>query len=936
MQFSIAAVAAAITASTIAVGCDAFIAPLSSSSSRASIIQKKSFVTDRLLHSNSRRWQLQLSTVNGDEIADIAAALADDEDDDEDDETSGAPEAKTEDDSKSDITAEAETASTEEAVEEEEEEAVEEPYKLDLCEVPPASHSIESTPGAGPAGGTVHTLTIHLGKPGHPDPIVIQTGKIGRQAAAAVTLTRGESVLYATAARDKDPRPLDFLPLSVEHQERFSSAGLTSGAFNKRDGRPGEHEILVCRLIDRPLRPLIAEGWRHETQLLSWILSYDGVRTCDPLAITASATALWLSDVPLSRPVAAAMVGYIDGQLVLNPTLEQMKHSRLNLTVAGTKDAVLMIEGAADFLPEALMIEAVTFGHDAIKTQCAGLEELAKVAGKAKMYDSIKASPEGLQDAVDERYTDRIDEIYSGSLAKEDQSAASSQLSKSVVEEMEEIYPDEKSAIKSALKDLMCRRMFVKAKTDGTRIDGRKLNEIRTIDSEAGLLPRVHGSALFTRGETQVVATATLGDSGMRQKLDRISGMEEKRFYLQYTFPPSCVGETGRVGMPGRREVGHGNLAERALLPTLPSQEDFPYTIRVESLVTESNGSSSMASVCGGCLALMDAGVPIKSPIAGIAMGMLLGDKGGVSDENAVIVSDILGTEDALGTMDFKVAGNKEGITTFQLDIKCEGLTLETMAKALDQAKEGRLHILGEMDKALTESRPELPATVPKVMKMQISADSIGKVIGPGGRQIRALIEDFGLTNIDVEENGEVQLSGFDMEQIDKAKEMITQLTAGGGGRGRGGGSREPRPEYVGPDPEDGKTYTGKITGIHNFGVFLEILPGPEDGSTPGLEGLCHVSELHVERVRNCEGFIRGMNTETLEVVYLGKNKKGQHQLSRKAVLEERGVKPRGGYGGGGGGGRRLENNKPPAPPAPEMTKEEIDVIAQAIENAAD
>ena len=755
----------------------------------------------------------------------------------------------------------------------------------------------------------------------------------------------------------------------------FSAAGLTSGAFNKRDGRPNEHEILVCRLIDRPLRPLIAEGWRQDTQLLSWVLSYDGVRTCDPLAITASAAALWLSDVPLLKPVAAAMVGYIDNQLVLNPTLEQMKHSRLNLTVAGTKDAVLMIEGAADFLPENLMIEAVAFGHEAIKVQCEGLEELAKVAGKEKLYDSIKLPPVGLQATIDELYSDKIDEMYNGSLVKKDQSAASSQLSKSVVEEMEEQYPDEKSAVKSALKDLMSRRMFELAKVHGTRIDGRKLDEVRVIDSEAGLFPRVHGSALFTRGETQVVATTTLGDAGMRQKIDRISGMEKKRFYLQYTFPPSCVGETGRVGMPGRREVGHGNLAERALIPTLPSEEDFPYTIRVESLVTESNGSSSMASVCGGCLALMDAGVPIKSPIAGIAMGMLLGDNGSVSDDNAVIISDLLGTEDALGTMDFKVAGNTEGISTFQLDIKCEGLTLETMTRALDQARVGRLHILEEMSKSLKEPRTELPPTVPKVMKVQISPDSIGKVIGPGGKQIRALIEDFGLANVDVEESGNVQISGFDMEQMEKAKEMITMLTSsagGGGGRGGGGrgGDRAPRPEYVGPPAEEGVTYQGKITGIHNFGVFLEILPGAEDGSTPGLEGLCHVSELHVDRVRNCEGFIRGMNTETLEgeflfcfarklcvetmasfvanqrhvfhfhflnnlcflltkiaVVYIGKNKKGQNQLSRRKVMEDRGVKSR-----DGGPPRRVEN-KPPTP-APEMSKEEMDVIAQAIENA--
>jgi len=884
-----------------------------------------------------RRRLLRLSSAadgdDDDEVAAIAAAIfGDDETSDGEstqrEEGTGTTKAKAEgiDD---DGTVKDEIEHEAEDPEEEEE------FELILEAVPPASYSVTTLPDSGPAGvGSVHSLTINLGAPGHPDPIVIETGRIGRQAASAVTLTRGESVLYATASRDNNVREnVDFLPLSVEHQERFSSAGTTSGSFNKRDGRPGEHEILVCRLIDRPLRPLVDGGWRHDTQLLSWLLSYDGRRSCDVLAVTASAAALWLSDVPLRKPVAAAMVGYVDGTLVLNPTLEQMKHSRLDLTVAGTKDAVLMIEGAADFLPESLMVEAVAFGHEAVKVQCEGLEELGRAVGRDKKLDTIRSPPEGLQEAIDELYAAEVDELWGGELSKEEQSSRQSEISKGVARDMEERYPDEASALKSALKDLMSRRMFHRAKAHGKRIDGRALDEVRTIDSEAGLFPRVHGSALFTRGETQVVATATLGDSGMRQKIDKIGGMEMKRFYLQYTFPPSCVGETGRVGFPGRREVGHGNLAERALSPSLPTEDEFPYTIRVESLVTESNGSSSMASVCGGCLALMDAGVPVKSPIAGIAMGMLMGDNRG-SDEDAIIVSDILGTEDALGTMDFKVAGDRRGITTFQLDIKCEGLTLKTMERALDQAKTGRLHILDEMEKALEGPRSELPATVPKVLKMKIGADSIGKVIGPGGRQIRALIEDFALSNINVEESGDVQISGLDMGQMEKAKEMIASLTSGAGGGGGRGGGRGPRPEYVGPEPKEGTTYSGKITGIHQFGVFLEILPGAEDGSTPGLEGLCHVSELHMERVRNCEGFIRGMNTETLEVVYLGKNKKGQHQLSRKALLEERGVKPR--YGGEGGGRRITNGNDRPSSPtrAPEMSKEEIDVIAMAIENA--
>lgn len=826
------------------------------------------------------------------------------------------------------------------------------------AEIPPASVSVDSSK-QGPFD--VHTLTVNLGPNQRTDAgsIIIETGKIGRQAAGSVTLTRGDSVLYATASRDDSPKEeIDFLPLSVEHQERFSSAGMTSGAYNKRDGRPAEHEILVCRLIDRPLRPLIADGWRHETQLLSWVISYDGIRSCDPLAITASATALYLSDIPLDKPVAAVEVGYIDDVFVLNPTMADMERSRLDLTVAGTKDAVLMIEGAADFLPEAIMMEAVQFGHEAIKTLCDGIEQLGRVAGKEKMYDTIVPPPEGLQERVDELMMQRVDDMYNMIADKEEMGKVMSQISKAVVEELEEEYPDDKVAIKKAFKDLLCRRLFEKANKEGIRCDGRKLDEVRRLDMEAGFLPRVHGSALFTRGETQTIATTTLGDSGMKQRIDKIAGQEEKRFYLQYSFPPSCVGETGRVGAPGRREVGHGNLAERyvlsfggfvvadfdfgnsdlwflyyrALSATLPSEEDFPYTIRVESLITESHGSSSMASVCGGSLALMDAGVPIKAPVAGIAMGMLLDDKAGVSDENAVILSDILGTEDALGTMDFKVAGDREGITTFQLDIKCEGLTYETMERALAQAREGRLHILDAMDQVLPAPRKELPPSVPKMARFSIPADSIGKVIGPGGRQIRAVIEDFNLVNMDVAEDGSIQLTSMDSDKLTEAETFVKSLVAGGGGGPGGGkGKREPRPKYQGPEPEVGAVYKGKITGIHSWGVFLEILPGAEDGSYPGLEGLCHVSELHVERVRNCEGFVNSLNTDELEVKYLGINDKGQLRLSRRAILEENlGLPPRDMDKKGGGRGPPEEA---PTPQESKMSEDEVDVIAAAIED---
>lgn len=623
----------------------------------------------------------------------------------------------------------------------------------------------------------------------------------------------------------------------------------------------------------------MCDGWKHETQLLTWVLSYDGKRGLESMAATAASAAMFISDVPLMKSVAQVQIGLIEDTFIVNPTNEQMAVSKLNLIVAGTKDAVLMIEGAADFLPEKTMIDAVTLGHSVIGTICDGLDAFQAVVGKEKKLDTIPEPIEGLQEAVNRLMTERVDasmELRGSKKEREAESSPGGRMYKYCIEEMLKEYTEEEygpgitNTIKAALKKLVSNRMYNKAKTESKRMDGRALDEIRQIDIDSGIFPGVHGSALFTRGESQTIATATLGDKGMQQRIDKLDGDGYKRYYLQYSFPPSCIGETGRVGGVKRREVGHGNLAERAILPALPTEEEFPYSLRVESLITESHGSTSMASVCGGCLALMDAGVPIQRPVAGIAMGMLLQDNEYTCDDDAYVVSDILGNEDALGTMDFKVAGDKEGITAFQLDIKCEGLSVQTMERALEQARIGRLHILGEMSKALPASRPELHPKVPRMVTFSIEESSIGKVIGPGGKQIRAIIEDFGLSNMDVgREDGTIQISGFSDEKLKEAEAFVMKLVEGGGQGGRGGGgSREPRPEYVGPAAEEGKVYTGKITGIHQFGVFLEILPGADDGSTPGLEGLCHISELHVERVRNCEGFLRSMNTETLEGEY--------------------------------------------------------------------
>lgn len=796
-------------------------------------------------------------------------------------------------------------------------------------------------------GNTVHTLTFpSLPHQGNQPPLELSTGAIGRLAAGAVTLTRGDTVLYTTAARDDEPNPnIDFVPLSVEHQERFSSAGLTSGAFHKRDGRPAEHEILTARLIDRPLRPLLPDGWRRETQVLSWVLSFDNESSVAPLAITAAAAAVAISDIPLKRPVAAVQVGMVEDPLsetdepkfVVNPTKEQMASSPLLLTVAGTEDAVLMIEGEANFLPEAAFLEAVRLGHEAVTTLCQGLHALAVAKGPEKLFDSVQQPPEGLFELVAARMTERIDTMLAASGSKKEKGLLQHEVQQAALAEIPEAYGEEvsESAILGAFKTLLKQRMFARVQQEGLRYDGRRVDEVRQLHMETSILPRVHGSALFTRGETQAIATATLGDSGMRQKMDTIGGMEEKRFYLQYTFPPSCVGETGRVGMPGRREVGHGNLAERALAPTLPSEKDFPYTIRVESLITESHGSSSMASVCGGCLALIDAGVPVERPVAGIAMGMLMGDKSDVSEENTIVLTDITGTEDALGMMDFKVAGDRTGVTSFQLDIKCEGLSLEIMERALEQARIGRLHILDAMEK--TKSKSELPDTVPRLHSFSVPVDTLGKVIGPGGRQIRSIIEEFKLTNMDVGEDGTIQVSSLDSDQLTKAAKFVQDLVAGPpSGAGGGGGPRNTLPPYNGTALVEGETYTGKITGIHRFGVFVEIIPPPEDGSTQGVEGLCHVSELAIEHVRNCEGYINARGFEELTVKYLGKDKRGKVSLSRKAVLESgRSVRTT------RSGPRNRETGKDtPKSTAPSnkelpatMSQGELDAISQAIEN---
>ncbi|CUI17019.1 Polyribonucleotide nucleotidyltransferase [Candidatus Protochlamydia naegleriophila] len=691
------------------------------------------------------------------------------------------------------------------------------------------------------------TISVQVGA----QEIVFETGKIARQAGGAVVVRCGETIVFtsACAAPTADPET-DFFPLRVDYQEKFSSAGKTLGGFIKREGRPTEREILVSRLIDRPLRPMFEEGYYNEVQILSYVWSYDGVHSPEPLAICGASAALVISDAPLIKPVGAVRVGFIDGRFVVNPTIEQQKLSKLDLMLAGTEEAVLMIEGFCDFLTEEQVLEAIETGHKSIKVICQALEQWKTKVGKAKNRETLRLLPKELYNDI-EAIANPLLESALRIQQKQKREEALANVAKAVNDSLmpagqEPKYPAQH--ISYALKDIsskMMRRMIL---NENLRSDGRKSTEIRQIDVEQSLLPRVHGSSLFTRGETQAVAVCTLGGAGMAQRFEDLEGEGNQRFYLQYFFPPFSVGEVGRIGAPGRREVGHGKLAERALMAVIPPKEQFPYTIRVESNITESNGSSSMATVCGGCLALMDAGVPVKRPVSGIAMGLIL------EGDRYIILSDILGIEDALGDMDFKVTGDHQGITAFQMDIKVEGITIDIMRAALQQAKDGRIHILNKMLAVCPTFKGEMSRYAPRIETIQIKPSKIATVIGPGGKQIRAIIEQTGV-QIDIDDSGLVSIAANDLDSIEKAKAIIYGLTA---------------------EIEIGRVYTGKATSIAPFGVFVEILPGKE--------GLCHISEFDVSRINNLEDFVKQGDIVTVKVLDI--NERGQIKLSRKATLQ--------------------------------------------------
>ncbi|KAL2320519.1 hypothetical protein Fmac_029488 [Flemingia macrophylla] len=738
--------------------------------------------------------------------------------------------------------------------------------------------------------------------------ILVETGHIGRQASGSVTVTDGETIVYTTVCLDDVPtEPSDFFPLSVNYQERFSAAGRTSGGFFKREGKTKDHEVLICRLIDRPLRPTMPKGFYHETQILSWVLSYDGLHSPDSLAVTAAGIAVALSELPVSKTVAGVRVGLVGDKYIVNPTTEEMEHSELDLLLAGTDSAILMIEGYSNFLPEEKLLKAVEVGQDAVRAICNEVEALVKKCGKPKMLDAIKLPPPELYQHVEEIAGNELVKVLQvrnkiprrkalSSLEEKvlkiltENGFVSNDLtvrsnSETIAEILEDEDEDEEVIVdgevdegdvhikptprrpallfsevdvKLVFKEVTSKFLRKRIVEGGKRSDGRTPDEIRPINSRCGLLPRAHGSALFTRGETQSLAVVTLGDKQMAQRMDTLDGVDEfKRFYLQYSFPPSCVGEAGRIGAPSRREIGHGMLAERSLEPILPSEVEFPYTIRVESTITESNGSSSMASVCGGCLALQDAGVPIKCSIAGIAMGMVLDTKEFGGDGTPLILSDILGSEDASGDMDFKVAGNEDGITAFQMDIKVGGITLPIMRKALLQAKEGRKHILGAMMNCSPPPAKRLSKHAPLIHVMKVRPDRINLIIGSGGKKVKSIIEDSGVEAIDTEDNGTVKIFAKDLSSLEKSKAIISSLTM---------------------VPTIGDIYRNcEIKSIAPYGVFVEI--------APGREGLCHISELSSGWLPKAEDVFKV--GDRIDVKLIEINDKGQLRLSHRAMLPD-------------------------------------------------
>ncbi len=676
----------------------------------------------------------------------------------------------------------------------------------------------------------------------------LETGRFAKQAHGAVMARFGDTMVLATVVANEEPKPgIDYFPLQVEYREKAASAGKIPGGFFKREARPSEKEILSARIIDRPIRPMFPEWFQCETQVIVTVYSSDQEHDGDVLGAVAASAALMISDIPFEGPIGEVRVGRINGELIINPTFSQLQTSDMDITVAGTDDSIVMVEGEAKEISEQEMLDALAFAHGYIRQMCAIQNDLAKEIGRAKRQAPATSGNSELKAAVEQLAGERIRTLAATPLLKEERALKTAEMQKEVLAGLAAQYPESEDAIKEMLHDMEYNAMREMILTHGKRLDGRGLREIRPITIEIGLLPRTHGSALFQRGETVSLTTLTLGTKLDEQIIDGLLPEYSKRFMLHYNFPPFSVGEVGRLGSTGRREVGHGNLAERAIKIMMPDEKVFPYTVRLVSDILESNGSSSMATVCAATLALLDGGAPLRKPVAGIAMGLVK------ENDRVAILSDILGNEDHLGDMDFKVAGTTDGITACQMDIKIRGISLEIMRDALAQAKEGRLHILGKMGESIGAPREDLSPFAPRLTTLMIPVDMIGAVIGPGGKNIRKIVADSG-AEINIEDDGSVVVAATSKEAADKAISAISKITE---------------------VPEVGKTYSATVKKIMDFGVFVEFLPGKE--------GLVHVSQLDIKRVENPADVVKV--GDVFDVKIVDKDDQGRWKLSRKAVL---------------------------------------------------
>ena len=698
----------------------------------------------------------------------------------------------------------------------------------------------------------MHKREVQIGQ----HTLSIETGRLAKQADGAVVVRQGDTMVLVTACHASSAREgIDFLPLTVDYRENTYASGRIPGGFFKREGKPTEKEVLTCRLIDRPIRPLFPAGWNYETQIIGLVISADTEHDSDVLAITGASAALALSEIPFEKTIAGVRVGHVDGQFVVNPTFPQRKQSRLDLLVAGSRDGIVMVEAGANEVSEDEVVQALEVAHAAIKTICDTIDALAKDAGREKL-----PAPEVKVDAAfEQKVRAQTLEPLTAAMrirGKLVNYATVDRVFKEFVASLPEEEAGRRGEAKgmySALQEKVLRDEILER---NIRLDGRSFDEIRPITIENTVLPRVHGSSVFTRGETQALVTATLGTADDQQKFEMVDGEVWKRFMLHYNFPPFSVGEVKFLRGPGRREIGHGALAERALQPMMPAEEQFPYTVRIVSDILESNGSSSMATVCGASLAMMDAGVPIKAPVAGVAMGLIIDETSG----KYAVLSDIAGAEDHYGDMDFKVAGTANGITSLQMDIKVSGISSEIMRAALTQAKQGRLHILQKMQEALPGHRQSISTYAPRIVSIRIPVDKIRDVIGPGGKMIRSIIERTGV-KIDVEDDGLVNVASADEAAAAKAIGIIQELTA---------------------TPELNKTYLGKVQRITDFGAFIEIMPG--------TDGLLHVSEIANHRVKDVRDELKEGQQVLVKVINIDPT--GKIRLSRKALLQEEGATP--------------------------------------------